>query len=107
MGKESYTNLYISIPKEDDMFIDALRLKKIKEEKKDFRKTDICRHLVSLGIEVEKESYIKIDSGVDDVIKKLQVLVIENKDSEFRINKTKTQVVNMLIEKGLQNLKND
>ena len=103
MGKE-YTNIYVSLKKEDDSFIDTLRVNKIKQEKKHYTKNDIVKHLIHLGIDVENGRYISVDPNIDHFVSQLQDMVIEYNGQKTTIRKTKQQVYTMLIEKGLMNL---
>ena len=104
MAKSDYTNIYLSITKEDDQFIDNLRVEKIKTEKKHYTKTEIVKFLLTLGMDVVNGRYLQLDPSMDDFVSKLQDLVIEMNGQKVTIKKTKDQVYNMLIEKGLQHL---
>ena len=105
MGKRQYTNLYVSLSKEDDQFIDVLRVQKIKEDKQHYTKTQVVTHLMNLGKDIINEKYLKLDPEIDKFVSQLQTMVIELGNGEkATIRKSKQQVYNMLIEKGLQHL---
>lgn len=104
MGSKEYTNLYVSISKEDDNYIDNLRVEKIKQDKKHYTKTDTVRYLIALGIDVENGKFLKLDPSIDEFVSKLQNMVIEMDGEKVTIKKSKEQVYNMLIQKGLQHL---
>lgn len=104
MAKSEYTNLYLSITKDDDFFIDNLRLEKIKQDKKHYNKTEIVKFLLNLGMDVVNGRYIKADPNLDEFVSQMQELTIERNGQKITIRKTKEQVYMMLIEKGLQHL---
>lgn len=106
MGKE-YTNIYVSLKKEDDVFIDNLRVDKIKKDKKHYTKNDVVKHLIHLGMDVENGRYIAVDPNIDIFVAQLQDMVIEYNGQRTTIKKTKQQVYTMLIEKGLLNLSSE
>lgn len=103
MGKD-YTNAYVSLKKEDDAFIDNLRIEKIKSEKKHYTKTDIIKHLIHLGMDVHNGRYLKLDPSIDEFVSQMRNMVIEMGGEKITIKKSKEQVYQMLIEKGLQHL---
>lgn len=103
-AKGKFTNLYVSVPVDDDMFIDQLREKKIRNDKKHYTKSSIINHLISTGIDVEKGKYLKLDQNIDEFVSKLQIMTIEVEGEKVKIKKSKEQVYNMLIEKGLAHL---
>lgn len=86
------------------MFIDNLRVEKIKTEKKHFTKNDIIKYLIHLGMDVENGRYLKLDPSIDAFVSKMQELVVEMEGEKVVIKKSKQQVYNMIIEKGLQHL---
>jgi len=98
------TNLYVSVPTEDDDFIDNLREKKIREDKRHYTKNQIVRDLIKLGIEVEQERYIKLNPDFDKIVEQMQTMVIEMEGEKIRVKKSKSSIYQMLLEKGLQNL---
>lgn len=98
------TNLYVSVGKEDDEFIDHLREKKIREEKRHYTKNQIVKDLIRLGIEVEQERYIKLNPDFDKIVEQMQTMVIEMEGEKIRVKKSKSSIYQMLLEKGLQNL---
>ena len=98
------TNLYVSVGKEDDEFIDYLREKKIREEKRHYTKNQIVKELIRLGIEVEQERYIKLNPDFDKIVEQMQTMVIEMEGEKIRVKKSKSSIYQMLLEKGLQNL---
>jgi hypothetical protein len=104
MAKSEYTNLYLSITKDDDLFIDNLRLEKIKQDKKHYNKTEIVKFLLNIGMDVVNGRYIKADPNLDEFVSQMQELTIERNGQKITIRKTKEQVYMMLIEKGLQHL---
>ena len=104
MSKE-YTNVYVSLKREDDSFIDSLRLEKIKQEKKHYTKTDIVKYLIHLGIDVVNGKYLKLNPSIDEFVSQLQNMVIEMGNEKITIRKSKEDVYGMIIEKGLQHLK--
>lgn len=104
MGKNKFTNLYVSVPVDDDMFIDQLRERKIRNDKKHYTKSAIINHLISTGIDVKRGKYHKLDPNIDEFVSKLQELTIVIDGEKVKIKKSKEQVYNMLIEKGLQHL---
>jgi hypothetical protein len=104
MGRGNYTNLYVSVATEDDEFIDELRLLMIKEDKKHYTKTEIVKHLIAIGIQVKKGNYLKLDPHIDAFVSQLQNMIIEMNGEKVEIRKSKEQVYNMIIEKGLQHL---
>lgn len=104
MGKAEFTNLYLSLKREDDLFIDELRLERIKSDKKHYTKNDIVKDLIYLGMDVVNGKYLKLDPNVDDFVSKLQNMVIEMNGQKLTIKKSREQVYSMLIEKGLQHL---
>jgi len=104
MPKSDFTNLYLSITKDDDQFIDTLRMEKIKQDKKHYNKTEIVKFLLNLGMDVVNGRYIKADPNLDELITQMQELTIERAGQKITIRKTKEQVYMMLIEKGLQHL---
>jgi len=104
MGKKDYTNIYISITKEDDQYIDELRVEKIKIDKKHYTKTEVVKLLLNLGMDVTNGRYLKLDPSIDTFVSQMQNLVIDMNGQKVTIKKTKEQVYNMLIEKGLQHL---
>lgn len=104
MSNKEYTSAYVSLAKEDDMFIDNLRVDKIKTEKKHFTKNDIIKYLIHLGMDVENGRYLKLDPSIDAFVSKMQELVVEMEGEKVVIKKSKQQVYNMIIEKGLQHL---
>ena len=104
MSKKSYTNVYVSLKKEDDEYIDNLRIEKIKSEKKHFTKTDVIKQLIHLGMEVENGKYLKLDPNIDEFVSQMRNMVIERGGEKITIKKSKEQVYQMLIEKGLQHL---
>jgi len=104
LAKGEYTNLYLSITKEDDVFIDNLRLDKMKLDKKHYTKTEIVKFLLNKGMDVVNGRYLFLDSNIDSFVSQLQSLVIDMNGQKVTIKKTKEQLYNMLIEKGLQHL---
>lgn len=104
MAKTDFTNLYISITREDDQFIDDLRVEKIKNEKKHYTKTEVVKFLLNIGMDVVNGRYLKLDPSIDNFVSQMQNLVIDMNGQKVTIKKTKEQVYNMLIEKGLQHL---
>lgn len=94
----------MSVAVEDDEYIDALRLKKIREDKKHYTKTEIVKHLIKLGMKVEKGQFLKLDPNIDEFVSKLQFMTIEMNGEKIQIKKSKQQVYEMLINKGLQHL---
>lgn len=105
LAKRDYTNIYVSLSKEEDGFIDNHRLERIKVDKRHYTKNEIVKELIRTGIDVESGKYLKLDQSIDEFVSKLQNLVIETKDGErVYIRKSKEQVYNMIIEKGLQHL---
>lgn len=104
IAKREYTNVYVSLKKEDDEFIDSLRLDKVKKEKKHYTKTDIVKHLIHLGMDVHNGKYLKLNPSVDEFVSQLQNMVIETGNEKVTIRKTKEEVYGMIIEKGLQHL---
>ena len=104
MGRKEYTNIYVSLSREDDSFIDNLRVDKIRADKKHYTKTDIVRYLIRLGMDVETGKFLKLDPSIDEFVSKLQNLVIEMEGQKVTIKKSKEQVYTMLIQKGLQHL---
>ena len=103
MSKE-FTSLYVSVTREDDAFIDSLRLEKISSDKKHYNKNDIVKMLIYLGMDVIKGRYLELDQSVDAFVSKLQELVVEMDGEKVIIKKSKQQVYSMIIEKGLQHL---
>lgn len=103
MPKE-HTNIYCSLTKEDDVFIDQLRIEKVKTDKRHYTKTDVVRYLIGLGIDAENGKYLKLDPSIDEFVSKLQNMVIEMDGQKVTIKKSKEQVYTMLIQKGLQHL---
>lgn len=104
ISKKEYTNVYVSLKREDDEFVDSLRLQKIKQEKKIYTKNDIVKHLIHLGMDVINGKYLKLNPSVDEFVSQLQNMVIEIGDDKVTIRKTKEEVYGMIIEKGLQHL---
>lgn len=104
MTKRTHTNIYVSLHRDDDEFIDNLRIKKIKDEKKHYTKTQIVKELIRLGIDVENGKYLKLDPNIDEFVSKLQTMTIEMNGEKIQIKKNKKQVYEMLINKGLQHL---
>jgi len=104
LGKKEFTNIYVSLEREDDAFIDNLRVEKIKSDKKHYTKTEIARYLIGLGMDVENGKYLKLDQSIDEFVSQLQNMVIEMDGQKVTIKKSKEQVYTMLIQKGLQHL---
>lgn len=105
MGSKEYTNIYVSLKRDLDEYIDVLRIEKIKEDKKNYTKTDIVKILINIGIDVIKGKYLRLDPHIDEFVSKLQNMTIETGDGQkVTIRKSKEQVYNMIIEKGLQHL---
>jgi len=104
MAKKEYTNVYVSLKREDDGFIDNLRIEKIKSEKKHYTKTDIVKFLIHLGMDVVNGRYLKLDPNIDEFVSQMRNMVIEMGGEKITIKKSKEQVYQMLIEKGLQHL---
>ena len=104
MVKKSFTNVYVSLKKEDDESIDNLRIEKIKSEKKHFTKTDVIKQLIHKGMDVENGKYLKLDPNIDEFVSQMRNMVIERGGEKIIIKKSKEQVYQMLIEKGLQHL---
>jgi len=104
IAKKEYTNIYVSLSREDDGFIDNLRVEKIKSDKKHYTKTDIVRYLIGQGMDVENGKFLKLDPSIDEFVSKLQNMVIEMEGQKVTIKKSKEQVYTMLIQKGLQHL---
>jgi hypothetical protein len=104
MSKQGYTNIYLSIPREDDTYIDELRLEKMKIDKKHYTKSEIVKFLLGIGIDVTNGRYLKLDPNIDTLVSQMQNLIVEMNGQKLTIKKTKEQVYMMLIEKGLQHL---
>jgi methyl coenzyme M reductase subunit D len=104
VSNKEFTNAYVSLAKEDDSFIDKLRIQKIKQEKKHFTKNDVIKELIHLGMDVINGKYLKLDPSIDDFISQLQDMKVEMGNETVTIKKSKEQVYNMIIEKGLQHL---
>ena len=104
ISNKSYTSCYVSLTRDDDTLIDNLRLYKIKHEKKNYTKNDVIKELIYLGMDVVNGKYLKLDPNIDSFVSKLQDMVIEMGNEKITIKKSKEQVYNMIIEKGLQNL---
>ena len=96
--------IYVSIPTKEDEYIDVLRLNKARDEKKHYTKTEIVKHLISLGICVEQGEYIKLNPSIDKLVSTMQNIVIEINGEKINIKKSKQDIYTMLIEKGLQHL---
>ena len=103
-SSKEHTNIYVSLSREDDSYIDQLRVEKIKNDKRHYTKTDIVRYLIGLGMDVENGKFLKLDSSIDEFVSKLQNMVIEMDGQKVTIKKSKEQVYAMLIQKGLQHL---
>jgi len=99
--------MYLSITRDEDSFIDNLRIDKIKKDKRHYTKTDIGRYLLGIGIDVENGKYLKLDPAIDDFVSQLLNYTIELDGKKITMKKSKEQVYGMLIEKGLQHLKSD
>lgn len=104
MSNKEFTNAYVSLAKEDDVFIDNLRIEKIKQEKKHFTKNDVIKELIHIGMDVKNGRYLKLDPSIDEFVSQLQNMVIEMGGEKVTIKKSKEQVYNMILEKGLQHL---
>lgn len=102
--KKEYTNVYVSLKREDDTFIDNLRMEKVRQEKKHYTKTDIVKYLIHLGMDVINGKYLELDPSIDEFVSQLQNMVIDMNGEKVVIKKSKDQVYNMIIEKGLQHL---
>jgi hypothetical protein len=92
------------LAREDDAFIDTLRVEKIKQEKKHYTKNDVVKHLIHLGMDVLNGNYLKLDPSIDKFVSQMQEMTIEMGGEKVTIKKSKQQVYNMIIEKGLQHL---
>lgn len=101
---DKYTSIYVSVEKEDDIFINEIRKKRIKEDNRDYSKTRIIKEILKKGIDVEKGKYLKLIPEIDEFVSKLQEITIEKNEHSFKYKKSKEQVYYMLIEKGLENL---
>jgi len=104
MSKKEYTNCYVSLKREDDNFIDNLREEKVRTEKKHYTKTDVVKYLIHIGMDVVNGKYLYLDPSIDEFVSQLQNMVIEMNGEKVVIKKSKEQVYNMIIEKGLQHL---
>ena len=104
IARKEYTNIYVSLSREDDGFIDNLRVEKIKADKKHYTKTDVVRYLIGQGMDVENGKFLKLDPSIDEFVSKLQNMVIEMEGQKVTIKKSKEQVYTMLIQKGLQHM---
>lgn len=102
--RSDFSNIYVSLTKEDDQYIDTIRMEKMKLDKRHYNKTEIVKLILNLGIDVLNERYLKLDPNLDHVISQFQELVIELNGQKMKIKKTKDQVYTMLIEKGLQHM---
>jgi hypothetical protein len=81
-----------------------LRVEKIKTEKKHYTKTEVVKFLLNIGMDVVNGRYIRLDPSLDNFVSQMQNLVIDMNGQKVTIKKTKEQVYNMLVEKGLQHL---
>lgn len=104
MTNEKNTSLYVSIPKKLDEWIDQHRIKKIKNDKTQYTKTQIVKNLIEKGRDVENGNYIEIDIDIDEFVSKLRNVVIEKDGEIIRYKKSKKQIYYMLIEKGIEHL---
>jgi hypothetical protein len=98
------TAIYLSLSKEDDDFIDKHRLDKCRRDSRHYTKTEICKELILLGLEVYNGKYLKLDPNIDSFVSQLQDMTVEMNGNKITIKKSKEQVYHMLIEKGLQHL---
>lgn len=94
----------MSVSSETDEFIDEYRISRIKEDKQHYTKTHIVKILLNIGIDVIKGKYLKLDPHIDSFVSKMQNMTIVMDNEEIVIKKSKEQVYNMIIEKGLQHL---
>jgi subtilisin-like proprotein convertase family protein len=104
ISNSEFTIVYISIPKEDDGFIDSYRLERIKKDKQTYTKNQVVKMLLEFGIEAASGKWLKLDPNMDEFISKLQNFTIETNGNKITIRKTKEQVYAMLVEKGLQHM---
>lgn len=102
MAEKKYTSVYVSIPVEDDDWIDQLRIKKIKQDKKQYSKNDIVKDLLYKGMDVENGKYLELEPEMDEFISKLGEITIEKDGEKLTYKKSKKQVYYMIIEKGLE-----
>lgn len=107
MGKTGFTTIYLSIPKEDDTFIDIYRVNKIKEERKNITKNDIVAQILSLGLDVINGKYFKLNSNLEPLISQFQELNVVIKGNKTIIKKSKGDTCEMLILKGIEKLDED
>jgi len=103
MGR-SHTSIYCSISVEEDAEIDKLRVNRIKEDKKNYTKADIVKDLIQAGLDITRGKYLKLDPNIDEFVSKLQTMTIEIDGEKIQIKKSKEQVYNMLIQKGIEHL---
>ena len=104
ISNKEYTSVYVSLAREDDSFIDSLRVQRIKDEKKHYTKNDVVKLLIHLGMDVINGKFLELDPSIDKFVSQLQEMVIEMGGEKVVIKKSKQQVYNMIIEKGLQHL---
>jgi hypothetical protein len=77
---------------------------RIKQDKKHYTKNDIVKDLIYLGMDVVNSKYVKLDPSLDELMSKMQNMVIEMNGQKVVIKKSKDQVYQMLVEKGLQHI---
>jgi hypothetical protein len=104
MAKRDTTNLYLSIDCEQDNFIDLYRKDLISRKKRTFTKNEVAKIILSKGIEVVNGNYIKTNPQIDSFVEQMQVQKIEVNGQEIVLKKSKQQIYEMLIEKGIQSL---
>lgn len=101
---DKFTTVYVSIPKEDDNFITNYQSERIKQDKRIYKKNEIVKHILDLGMDVIKGKYLKLETKMDSFVSQLQKIKIEKGGQTFEYEKSKEQVYYWLIEKGLEHL---
>ena len=103
MGKNC-TNIYVVIPEEDNLFVDSLRLAKIKQDRRPYTKNEIVADLIAIGIDYHKGRLVRPSPEIDSFVSKIQNMVIEFQGQKMTVKKSKEQVYSMLLEKGIEHL---
>lgn len=104
MASKEFTNVYMSVRREDDEFLDNYRLELMNNSKKHYSKSETSAKILRYGIEVLQGKYLKLDPEIDKFVSQLQDMVIEMNGEKIIIKKSKEQVYNMLIEKGIKHI---
>lgn len=102
-----HTTIYLSVTNDENDYIDSLKKEISSRERKKYSKKETIKHLLNLGIDVEKGMYLKLDPNVDKFVSQLQNMTYELNGQKVIIPKTKEQVYYMLIEKGIVHIRDD